>query len=487
MQDISLGTDQPFFHYKNPDQPISGQIVIVQSIFLNRAGAIGEIKIDGINDENILWYKDAEGIEYSIINALDTKVGVGPNYLAIIKNGQIDTLRAPRIQNVKIGLENLSEWGIEEEELSLPDAPDFNSLVRYVLSTQSIITLGVNKNSPVINIRGYMTSINHDGNREVEILIYHPNISGGMMPIIENYFHQKREQFPGIKCNIDKYSLSTQEAPYYTFETIGGYEGFEKLLAKMTNSKDKRTYSDLISVFYTEPYYNWSLGEEFVSFHFQYEASKKLLKRIIEQNSCIGEGEYEKAFRQPPYFEQLFDIDEDILNTFGAKDYNLLEKWCKMASEKRNKSTGHTYIEYLDYPAGHPNLFVICSFIALQIFSVIYLLHNILELPEKRTGYITELPSFKTARENLIKLIILQNYFDVIEKLEEYNFDFHEDNIEGPKLACSKCDYAIKFKLDPSSHFYNITNPLTGTIEYPKFFDGNQRIEILAVEHSSTH
>lgn len=485
MQDISLGADQPFYQYKNLDQPISGQITIVQPIFLNRAGRIAKIEIDGINDENILWYKDAEGIEYSIINVLKTKSGLGPDYRAIIKNGLIDTLRAPRIQNVKIGLENLGEWGIEEEELSLPDAPDFASLVQYVLSTQSILTLGVNKNSPVINIRGYMKSINHDGNREVEILIYHPNISGGMIPIIENYFHQKREQFPGIKCNIDKYSLSTQEAPYYTFETIGGYEGFEKLLAKMTDSKDKRTYSDLISVFYTEPYYNWSLGEEFVSFHFHYEFCKQLLERIIQQNSISGKNTYEQAFQKLPCFEQLFSDNEILPNTFGTRSFNLLEKWVEMARRKRNQSTGHANIDDLNYPAGYSHLFVLYSVIALRIFSIIFLLHSILGLPEEKIKYITELPSFVITRIYLTHFTILGYLIDGDEKIEKYGFAV--DNTDSLKLSCSKCNYDIKFGLNSKTHLYDIVNPESGLTECYQILRGNEKIKKLAVEHSSTH
>lgn len=485
MQDISLGGNQPFFYCKNPNQPIFGQITIVCPMFLSRTDKIKEIIIDN-SDNNILWYKDDEGIEYSIINALDTTIGMSKDYCAIIKNGQIDTLHDLRIRNVKISLDNLNEWGIKEKELSLPDAPNFDSLVQQVFSAQRILTLGVNKKSPVISIRGYMSNIHYDEDKEVEILIYHPYISGGMIPIVDHYLQQKGEQFPSAKWNINKYSISPEDVPYYTFETIGGNEGFQKLLSGLSIDQDEEISKVLTLIFYTEPYYNWSMAEEYVSFHFHYEFCKQLLDRIIEENS-LGENEYEQAFLRIHHFEQLFAADELFPYASSIQGFNFLEKWIQMARRKRNKSTGHANIDDLYYPAGYSHLFVLYSVIALRIFSVIYLLHRILEFPEEKIRYITELPSFIIAREKLIYLCLLGYHIDTAEKAEKCGFTNTNNNIEGRQFSCSKCDFNVKYEYDSNRDLYKIVNPENDLTECYQIIRGDKRIRELITEHSSIH
>ncbi len=316
------------------------------------------------------------------------------NPIWLIKDIHLIQLGEPVFTGTRLKIQHLQEWECPDKvlEFKFSEPKDFFYLSNYIFLVTQIISLYMNQ--PVVIKYGEI-GINDNYH---QFFLYSDFASGGIHHKMQRLHYEDLVKMspPEIKneVSLQRFSYSMENG-FYSFNDIS-YNGNSvkavDILVNQLMSEQKREYGELVSLF-GENFYEHSSSN--VSLLYSYEIFKKLLKVILNKQRLSNEDYKTGIDKLYSYFpiSELFD------------DSTHFNEWAKYVKSYRDTRIGHfeTSTTYYD-PSLDTDLLTYSQFI-FRIILAVFLLHEILELPEAQLGQIIARQPFIRAKESVSKNI----------------------------------------------------------------------------------
>lgn len=366
---------------------------------------------------DIIDFNDEQGEVYSIFDLGNTMLRmvygleIGNDIkldkpIWLIKDGYYKDVNDKVIAGLRLEIPYLQDWKHDSDILEI----DFHEPISlHICHSYTIILMGL-----ISYLMGQSTYIKYgeikfkqDGNisRCLSFNLYDSFATGGIVWEEQKLYEANLAEL-GVQYDRKAF---TPELMLYSIEDIGGVKNLQKMVAKLLESVKEDIHTFLLDRI-TEPKYHQTLNN--IHIHYNCECLSNILKKIA--------GKQLDSSRMPSQ-----DWSDNAKLFYGNyisfsnlfKDENHFLKWLGIMKEWRDNRTGHFFREHFDRGLGLSDQKILLhSNIVFSIIFSIFLIKDILDLPDKDLAKITLNDAFIEAKK-AINPVALSQFLLPIEEV----------------------------------------------------------------------